>query len=149
MPTFDEASRYKLADSFEFYKVNCQNKELCKAFEVRKYPTIKVFYNGQELEEEPGREMSTLLEYISKLNHPSLIDLDKAEDIKLFREKYGESTFLALYDSKNSMFHKCVNLIGESIKFKTLFYIGMLKLSEYNEKKDFKTSVPTLIVNYG
>ena len=84
LPVFDDASQYIKFNNFNFYKVNCANKQICSHFDVNKFPTIKVFYRGKELDSEPGRDLISVLEYLDKLSTDSLIKLkDESEIAKL------------------------------------------------------------------
>jgi hypothetical protein len=106
-------------------KVNCQNKNICNHFDVKHYPTIKFFIEGHKSSEDPGREVSSILEFILKLTTPALIELHSEKEIKDFRSQYGENTFVVHYDGdKNSEFYKCIENLAEK-KFKSHFYFGV------------------------
>ncbi len=147
IPHFDNASQYKLAEKFNFFKVNCSNKSLCSYFGVKRYPTIKVFYQGKEIEDEPGRDLVSVLEYIDKLTSSSLIEIESHNEINNFGKLYGESSFVMVYDKKDSDFYKCVNELAENY-YKTIFYIGCISIERYNEGNEKPKLIVFIINNY-
>lgn len=106
-------------------KVNCQNKSICNHFDVRHFPTIKFFIDGHISNEEPGRDIPSILEYIQKLTTPSIIEIKSENEIKEFRSLYGENSFVVYYDGdKNTEWYRCIENIAEK-KFKPYFYFGL------------------------
>jgi hypothetical protein len=103
-----------------------------------------VFYNGKELEEEPGRDLESVLEYIDKLSSPSIIEIENQSEIQNFGKLYGESSFIMVYDDKNSEFYKCVSNLSENT-YKTLFFIGSIHISKYTPGNGTRP-FPALIV---
>ncbi len=72
-----------------------------------------------------------------------MVELKSEEELKNFKEDYGESSFLMIYENKNSDFYKCVEELAEN-KFKILFYVGAINAKNYKESN---FEVPKLIVN--
>ncbi len=72
-----------------------------------------------------------------------MVELKSDKELKNFKEDYGESSFLMIYENKNSDFYKCVEELAEN-KFKILFYVGAIDAKNYKES-DFE--VPCLIVS--
>jgi protein disulfide-isomerase A1 len=106
-------------------KVNCQNKNICNQFEVKHYPTIKIFIDGHKSSEEPGRDAASILQFIHKQTSPAIVELQSDEELKNFRNNYGEDTFVVYYDGdKNSELYKCIEQLAEK-KFKPYFYFGI------------------------
>jgi hypothetical protein len=114
-------------------KVNCQNKSICNHFDVRHYPTIKFFIEGHKSNEEPGRDIASILEFIQKLTTPAIIEIGSRNQVKDFRKLYGENSFVVYYDGdKNSEWFKCIDDIAEK-KFKPYFYFGLINDGNSNE----------------
>ena len=114
-----------MANGFNFMKVNCQNKNICNKFDVKQYPTVKIFINGHKSSEEPGRDAASILQFIHKQTSPAVIDLPSEENLKNFRNNYGEDTFVLYYDGdKTSELYKCIEQLAEK-KFKPYFYFGL------------------------
>jgi len=148
IPHFDLASQYISTQNFNFFKVNCKNKSLCEHFNVKRFPTVKVFYNGKEIEDEPGRNTESVIEYINKLTAPSIFELNSRKEIQQFiigndkGEFYSDSNFIMVYDDKNSDFYKCVNTLVEN-NYKTILRIGSIESDNF-----IKNMHPTLIVRF-
>ena len=107
---------------------------------------MRVFFQGKELEEEPGRELQSLLEFVDKLNSPSVVDLDSMNELEHFMKFYGENSLLMVYEEKDSEFYKCVRDLVED-KYKMLFYVGSIRIDKYYDEKEGKN--PILMVKLG
>lgn len=133
IPEYDEVSRYPLTSNFELIKIKCgddSTSSTCQYFNIRKYPTLKVFYKGVELSSEPSRDKKTLIEYLHKLSSPSLIQISSKDELQNFLNNYGESSFVVYnYDdspvSINS-FKSCLETVSEDLKYKPFFYFGLI-----------------------
>jgi hypothetical protein len=106
---------------------------------------MKVFVNGRELEDEPSRDIESLLELVDKLSTDSLIEINSRELINNFYKLYGESNFIAVYDNKDSKFYECIKHLAEN-KFKSNFYFGVIQQNEFTDNPN-KIPFPALIVN--
>lgn len=142
IPEYDELSRYPLTYNFELIKIKCGDESTsntCQHFNVRKYPTLKVFYKGVELSNEPSRDKKALIEYLHKLSSSSLVQLESKAGLKDFLSNYGESSFVIYnYDTSSvsmNTFKSCINAVSEDVKYKPFFYFGIAKdksiLNEY------------------
>lgn len=151
LPIFADASKYEAVSSFNFIQINCSNKETCEHFKVNKYPTIKVYIQGESLDDEPNRELEPLLEYLEKLSSNPIINLeDNQEAIKDFRANYGDVNFLVVLEKKNlenSQFYQCLENLANN-KYKPIFYFGILEKNFYNYpqfKNIEKENLPDII----
>ncbi len=144
LPHFDDASQYALTNNFNFFKVNCQHKNICSHFNINRYPTLKVFYKGKELEEEPSRDLKGVLEFVDKLANPSLVEIKSQKEITNFKTSLSDGSFLLIYETKDSEFFKCVEELAEN-KYKLLFYVGYADKKIYNNN-NLKIDVPSIIV---
>ncbi len=142
LPVFDEASEYELTKNINFFKINCQNKSVCNYFNINRYPTIKVYHKGKELEEEPGRDVEGLLQFVHKLSSPSMIQINSEEELKKFNENHLEGSYVMIYEDANSEFYKCVKDLAEN-KYKVLFNVAAIEAKNYKGKK---FEIPSLIV---
>lgn len=131
LPILDTASTYHIAKRFQFLKINCNLNEICNVFKVDRFPTIKVYNRGNELKIEPIRELEPLLEFIDKLTSNPMIEVDKKLQ---FYEDYGTYSPIAIYNSNNSAFISCINMLAKS-DFLNTFYIGELKTNDVNTKE--------------
>jgi hypothetical protein len=142
IPVFEEASSYKLTESFEFITVNCADKELCNFYKANRYPTIKVFLKGEEIDGEPGRDLETLLDFIERLSSDTVQKVRTVEELNQFRNKHSDSFILA-YDNTETEYYKCIAELANE-KYKQYFYIAAIEASVYNSTS---VKVPALIVN--
>ena len=118
-----------MSQSVNFLKVNCENKNICNFYDIKRYPTIKVFYNGDELNDEPARDLNGLLGFAQKLSQPSLEELKK-ENISEYKETKANEMVL-IYNDENSELYKCTQNIVEN-KFKLSFYVKTIKKTKAN-----------------
>ncbi len=122
-------------------KVNCQNKSICNHFDVRHYPTIKMFIDGHQSNEDLGRDIASILEFIQKLTTPSIVEINSEIEIKEFRKQYGENSFMVYYDGeKNSEWFQCIENLAEN-KFKQNFYFGVFAKNPQENSQEFKEKI--------
>jgi hypothetical protein len=55
-----------------------------------------------------------------------MIEIKSEEDIKSFKDNYGDHSFILHYSDKDKKAFKCVKNLAED-KFKQNFYIGYIK----------------------
>jgi hypothetical protein len=110
---------------------------------VSKYPTVKVFHKGKQLEDEPGRDVQSILEYLDKLNTPALIMLTSKEDLNKFYEMYGNSSPIILYKG-NSGILECIQKLEEN--YKNLFYFGAIHVDAYADEDDSERIIVRLLL---
>ncbi len=131
IPKFDEASKFTFSQSINFLKVNCEHIKICQFYEVKKYPTIKVFYKGHELNEEPSRDLNGVIDFAEKLSKNSIQELNEDQISAL--EDIKQNEMLLLYNKKDSNTYKCLENLMES-KYKLSFHVLSLIKSEENLK---------------
>ena len=124
IPKFDEASKYLLVKKFKFLKINSNSKKATEAFNVDRFPTIKIFIKGNELKIEPVRELIPLLEFLEKLLNNPIINVNNKEE---FIKDYGDFSPFVEYNEKKSEFISCINLLAKS-DFLNVFYFGAQKI---------------------
>lgn len=122
-----------MSENFNFFRVNCSNKSVCTHFHVNRYPTIKVFFQGKEIDTEPGRDLESLLEFVDKLNSKALINLSDKELLKDFKKNYGENSFILVSDNESSKLYKCFETLAEG-KYKPLFYFAHINKENYDKE---------------
>ena len=131
IPKFDEASKYLLVKKFKFLKINSNSKKATEAFNVDRFPTIKIFIKGNELKIEPVRELIPLLEFLEKLLNNPIINVNNKEE---FIKDYGDFSPFVEYNEKKSEFISCINLLAKS-DFLNVFYFGAQKINNNNKKE--------------
>ena len=72
-----EIAATQLKDKVKIAKVDCtENQDLCQKYDVRGYPTLKVFRNGETSEYKGARKADGIVSYMQKQAAPAVADLD-------------------------------------------------------------------------
>ncbi|KAL7313779.1 protein disulfide-isomerase precursor [Mucor circinelloides] len=72
-----EIAATELKDKVKIAKVDCtENQDLCQKYDVRGYPTLKVFRNGETSEYKGARKADGIVSYMQKQAAPAVADLD-------------------------------------------------------------------------
>jgi hypothetical protein len=128
IPIFDEASKFTFSQNLNFLKVNCEHKNICQFYDVKRYPTIKVFYKGEELNDEPARDLNGLIEFAEKLSKNSIQELNQEQISKFVDMKPNELLLLYKNDSNT---YRCLENLIES-KFKLSYNVLSVLKSQEN-----------------
>lgn len=131
IPIFDKASSYHLTEQFSFLKINCDHKDICKAYDVDRFPTIKVYHKGKELKAEPVHELEAFLEFIDKLISNPIV---KVTNINTFYSEYGTFSPLILYDKTKPEFASCITYLAKG-DYSSRYYFGIMPIKEPKEKE--------------
>jgi len=114
-------------------KVNCANKEICTYYDIKKFPTIKVFINGKLQNNDPGRELESILEYMDKVQSPNIVKINNLDEANNFAFNYGDVSFILFDHDETTKFYECLNTISEE-NYKSEYYFGFvpLRIANYN-----------------
>lgn len=96
LPILKEISNINFLQKVNFYEVECSGelKFLCEEFAINKYPTLKIYYKGKELNFEPSRDKNSLTELLVKLIDNRIINVSSLEELNIFNEYYGDLSYL-------------------------------------------------------
>ncbi|KAI7850927.1 protein disulfide isomerase [Circinella umbellata] len=85
-PEYETAATALKEDQVKLGKVDCTvNQDLCQEYEVRGYPTLKVFRKGDTSEYKGTRKADGIISYMQKQAAPAITDLN-ADNFEKFKE---------------------------------------------------------------
>jgi hypothetical protein len=96
---------------------------------------------GEELNDEPGRDLETLLEFIERLSNDPVHIFQSTDELEKFKLKHTD-TFVLAFENKEADYYKCIERLVND-KFKQYFYIAAIDIAVYNST----VKTPALIVN--
>jgi protein disulfide-isomerase A1 len=101
-----EAAATQLKDIVPLVSVDCTvESELCKQFEVRGYPTLKVFRNNVPTDYQGQRETDAIVRFLKKQKQPSITEIDETVFNQLIEtEKVVVVAFMKESDELHSAF---------------------------------------------
>ena len=143
LPILEKISNNAFVKNWKFVSVQCTGGTICDDFNVKKYPTIKVFSQGQEANFEPSRDYDVLLETLLKIEDSRIIKIKSLEDLSFYNKYFGSISFLIYEVEKNENFLNCVNNIQKSLEVNPFVYFGHIEL-EQNNSIDFSLLKSTL-----
>jgi protein disulfide-isomerase A1 len=92
-----------------------ENVDLASRFEVRGYPTIKFYKNGEYIEYNGGRTAEEIVQWVTKKSGPPSVQLNSVEEVENFKTK---SEFVIVYfGSENSENFKSFNSLAEKYDY--------------------------------
>jgi len=123
-PEFDKASKDLLGNDppVTLAKIDCteDGKETCNRFEVRGYPTLKIFRGGELSQDYNGpREASGIVKYMRSQVGPASKECKSDEDLTKILGKAKEVVIVGALESNSDMdtFQKVANKLRESHSF--------------------------------
>jgi len=123
-PEFDKAAETLVKDDppIQLVKVDCteEGKDTCSKYEVRGYPTLKIFKNGEVNAEYNGpREAAGIIKYMRAQAGPAAKELKSDSDIKSFINK-DESVVVGFFEEESKLkevFLKLADKLRENVMF--------------------------------
>ena len=109
------ASEYNTfsTDSVLIMAVNCEDEiDLCKANEIRKYPTLKYFVDSVEYGYDGGRDYSSMKELVVNTLAGKTCDINNVIDCKPRSLKYIEKMKVSSFSRKVEEKERLVGISG-------------------------------------
>jgi len=123
-PEFEKASKDLLSNDppVTLAKIDCteDGKEACNRFEVRGYPTLKIFRSGELSQDYNGpREAAGIVKYMRSQVGPASKECKSDEDLTKILEKAKEVVVVGSLEGDSDMetFQKVANKLRESHAF--------------------------------
>ena len=129
-PVFEEASNQIAAEFPEdvaLGRVNCQEQlTVASRFQVNKYPTLKVFRNGQVLKKEyrGQRSPEAFLEFVRNELRPSMAVIDESELVKSISKRSIVGNFPSKESPEYSAFEAASTVLKDDCPFLSVIKEG-------------------------
>ncbi|KAL1918743.1 uncharacterized protein VTP21DRAFT_2765 [Calcarisporiella thermophila] len=131
-PVWEELGK-QLKGQVNVGKVDCTvESSLCKQMNVRGYPTLIFFMDGERMEYKGKRDLEVLRKYATRIIKPPILETSLS-DLSTLSDRY-EVYFLYLYDDDITTIHKTISSIARKYIDRAHFF----------QSKD-----PTLFSKYG
>ena len=97
-PVYEEAAKLlKEKHNHQLYEVNCQEEsELCSTINIEGYPTMRLWYKGNFLEDFYERTTESIVTYIESMYKPSIIKPTTNEQVQGYLEAKSTAIFVHL-----------------------------------------------------
>jgi len=120
-----------------------ENKELGQKFEIRGFPTLKVFRNKEVSDYEGERSADAIISYMKKLSLPAVSELKSADEVYKFSSD-GKVVIIGFFDNVESAEYKAFHATAN--KLRTKFTFGAV-VGNSNINNEFKVETsPTVIL---
>ena len=138
---FDKLSSYKIINKWIFLKIICEEpNNICQLFENfdKSFPIVKIHIKSLEIKTFNillDFEIPQILEFLLKYSNNSIIEIKDKNNIKDFYNKYGDFSPLVIFDSQNTEFISCINMLAKK-KYNQYFYFGTIPIQINKEKNE-------------
>lgn len=140
-PEYEKAATTLKEKDIKIAKVDCTvETEVCKEHDIRGYPTIKLFRNGEPSEYSGARKADAIVSYMKKQALPALSEVT-AKTVDEFKDS-DKVVIIGFLKDKDSDEYKALNRIANQLRDDFLF--GATVDAEVAKKFDVKA--PGLIL---
>ncbi|KAI9259600.1 hypothetical protein BDA99DRAFT_513655 [Phascolomyces articulosus] len=137
-----ETAATTLKEEVKLGKVDCTaNQDLCQEYEVRGYPTLKVFRNGETSEYKGTRKADGIISYMQKQAAPAVLDLN-ADNFEKFKE--SDRVVVVAYTSPSDDKSKDA-VKGVADKLRDDYFFGLVT-DEALAKEHGVKKFPTVVI---
>ena len=155
----EEVSKFTISNNFDFLMVNCFDekfRKLCIDNKVSRFPFTQIFLKGEESPFVPFHpDIESLLEFIDKINSPTIKELKKSKELTDFNKNYGDVSFLLIDEGglndfeinenikiMKEMILECYEKVAE--KYKPIFHFAYMSQRKY--PNFYNINLPAIIV---
>ncbi|KAL9545903.1 hypothetical protein MBANPS3_006923 [Mucor bainieri] len=134
-----EIAATQLKDKVKIAKVDCtENQDLCQKYDVRGYPTLKVFRNGETSEYKGARKADGIVSYMQKQAAPAVADLDASN----FTEFQNSDRVVVVGYANDEASKAALKQVANKLRDDYLFGI----VTDEALAKEHKAEFPSLVV---
>jgi thioredoxin domain-containing protein 5 len=155
-PTWNKLAGYS-SNHWNVAKMDCTNelnKNICEKYNVKGYPTLKLFINGKHEDDYRGtREIGNLVRWVEKVSEINdIIELDESEEPKPIEIKFDTIPSSNIDEEDNYYVltsHNIENSIKEVYIYQVLYYVPWLrKENEILRGKDLPDELNNMLVGH-
>ncbi|OAD67382.1 hypothetical protein PHYBLDRAFT_19447 [Phycomyces blakesleeanus NRRL 1555(-)] len=141
-PEYETAATELKEKSVTLAKVDCtENEDLCQKYEIRGYPTLKVFRNGSFVEYKGPRKADGIVSYMTKQAAPAISPLT-SETFEPF--KTSDRVVVVAYTDPKDEVSKAT-LLAAAEKLREDFLFGLVTDEAFAKEQDIK-EFPSIVV---
>ncbi|KAG2215096.1 hypothetical protein INT46_002928 [Mucor plumbeus] len=134
-----EIAATQLKDKVKIAKVDCtENQDLCQKYDVRGYPTLKVFRKGDTSDYKGARKADGIVSYMQKQAAPAVADLDATN----FTEFQNSDRVVVVGYAKDEASKAALKQVADKLRDDYLFGI----VTDEALAKEHKAEFPSIVV---
>ncbi|XP_046859543.1 endoplasmic reticulum resident protein 44-like [Xenia sp. Carnegie-2017] len=146
-PTFEQAAdilKEEFPNDLILARIDCEDQqEICQRFSVNKYPTLKIFRNGQVTKREfrGQRTVDSLSKFCRDQLSDKIQEFHASQDLNI---DFSKRNVIGYFDTKNSGNFHAFEKVADQFREDCEFYVGFgdasSKERENGDKVVFKTN---------
>jgi protein disulfide-isomerase A1 len=135
-PEYETAATELKASGLHIAKVDAddaQNRPLASRFEIRGFPTLKLFRNGKPSEYTGGRTADTIVSWMKKQSLPAISTLNNADELKTFSSS-DRVVVVGFFDNRDSAEYQTFKTVANQLRDNFIFgeVVGQADLNKEN-----------------
>ncbi|KAI8636643.1 thioredoxin-like protein [Parasitella parasitica] len=134
-----EIAATTLKDKIKIAKVDCtENQDLCQKYDVRGYPTLKVFRKGETSDYKGARKADGIVSYMQKQAAPAVTDLDATN----FADFQNSDRVVVVGYANDEASKTTLKEVADKLRDDFLFGI----VTDETLAKEHKVEFPTVVI---
>ncbi|CAG8686958.1 14269_t:CDS:2, partial [Acaulospora colombiana] len=119
-PEYEKAANVLKAENIKIASVDCTTEAaLCSENDIKGYPTLKVFKEGNASDYNGGRKADLIISYMKKQALPAVSDVT-VETLDAFKDS-DNIVIIGFWNSKSQNEHDTFNIVAEKLRNDYLF----------------------------